>query len=69
MLLTKRVSFISILLLITFHTPALFGQNVAVVYQTEQGHTKAMAEAVAKGARASTNGHRGATPRGRQGHR
>lgn len=44
---------ISFLLLIFFLNPMLFGQNVVIVYYSEQGHTKAMAESVAKGARAS----------------
>ena len=50
----SKAGFILLVLFVPFDTPSLFGQNVAVVYYTEQGHTKALAEAVAKGARTSS---------------
>ena len=55
MLRISKVGFVYLLLLICSYTPNLFGQNVVIVYYSEQGHTKAMAEAVAKGADTSTS--------------
>ena len=45
-----RAGFTFLLLFVSFNTPQLLGQNVVVVYYSEQGHTEAMAQAVAKGA-------------------
>jgi NAD(P)H dehydrogenase (quinone) len=49
----SKVRLVSLLLFIAINAPSLFGQNVVIVYYSEQGHTKAMADAVAKGARTS----------------
>lgn len=54
MIRSSKVWLTFLLLFVSFNTPSLLGQNVAVVYYTEQGHTKALAEAVAKGARTSS---------------
>jgi len=43
-------------LFVCLHTTSVFGQNVLVVYYSEGGHTQAMAEAVARGARAASDG-------------
>lgn len=51
MLRVSKVGFVSLLLLVVINTTSLLGQNVVIVYYSEKGHTKAMAEAVAQGAR------------------
>jgi NAD(P)H dehydrogenase (quinone) len=51
---SSKTWFTLLLLFVSFDSPNLFGQNVTIVYYTEQGHTKALAEAVARGARTSS---------------
>jgi NAD(P)H dehydrogenase (quinone) len=51
----SKVGFVSFLLLIVINTTSLLGQNVVIVYYSEKGHTKAMAEAVARGAGTSAD--------------
>lgn len=40
-------------LLVYLHAPSLMAQKIVIAYYSEQGHTKAMAESVAKGASAT----------------
>ncbi len=43
-------------LFVCLHSASVLAQNVLVVYYSEGGHTQAMAEAVARGARAASDG-------------
>ena len=50
-LIAKRLSLSVLLVLLFVGTSVAFGQRVLVVYYSKDGHTAALAEAVAKGAR------------------